>query len=196
VWTSEEAPLKWEYQSAQSSYARQFLGNQKGCVLALPADVPEKYYQMFEGQASWFYFAERDDVIYRRLERKTVHRLGKDIMVRFGDFFELPHLLSGTKRIVIMDFDTCGNYSDDYFWNFQEIFRSGRLAQRSVLRWTFCPRRQGNEVIMRGVAKIVRAAQVAGYQVSQLPATHYAETRSGVKGAPIISGQMHLTKEK
>jgi hypothetical protein len=196
MWTKEEAPVKWEIQQAQTSFAKGFLAGKKGCVLALPADVPEKYFEMFGAFATWFHFAEFEDKpTYNRLFHKVRPRIGKDVMIHWAEFFHLPGAIIPPNKVLIIDFDSCGLYHRSFYFAFREIFKSHKLAQRSIIRWTFAQRGQMANDILDGVANIMRCAGDHGYKVAeQLPARSYAEVRHGRKGTPMLTGQFHLER--
>jgi hypothetical protein len=198
-WSSGDRPLKWKHQQSQTDFALNFLKagqpvTQKGCILALSADEPQKYFEMFSDVASSYHFAEQNPVVYRRLFNKVRNRIGKDVMTYPTTFFRVPYLLHGNQRIKVIDFDTCTCYHDDYAWEFRKLFRSRKLSNRSTIRWTFCPR-MGMEYVEAGIAKIVRHAIEFGYQVQQLPNFSYAEYENNVRvGTVMVTGQMHLEK--
>jgi hypothetical protein len=198
-WSSGDRPLKWKHQQSQTDFALNFLrardtGFPKGAILALSADQPEKYFQMFSEVASSFHFAELNPQTYLRLTGKIMHRYGKDVWAYPTDFFHMVDVIGARRKIKVIDFDTCKCYSDNYAWQFRRLFRSGRMCNMSVLRWTFCPR-VGLEFTMAGVEDIARHARAAGYKVEQLPTFSYVEMLEGDRiGTAMVTGQMHLDK--
>lgn len=195
MWTKEEAPRKWELQVAQTTFAKGFLSGRQGCVLALPADVPEKCFEMFGGLATWFHFAEQETVIWRRLVGKVISRVGKDVMVHHCDFFRMPSLVIAQNKIVVVDFDSMGNYHRSHYFGFRDLFHLRKLAQRSIIRWTFAQRGQSTEDIVSGITSVKRCAEDHGYKVTEeIPSRGYAEVRNGRKGTPMLTGQFHLER--